>query len=1209
MNRTKLKSYAPQARRDFIQAMTDRAGFFGLTDTKSEPVVVKGDVAVIGGRSFPIAVAKKRKALEDRIKRHGFEQTMEAMAYTWFNRLVAIRFMELHGYLENGYRVLSHPEGKPTPEILEHAEHVELPGLKKEAVIDLKLAGNKEGGLYRLLLTAQCNALHTAMPFLFEKIDDETELLLPDNLLNSDSLMRKLVGEIEEEDWNEVEIIGWLYQFYISEKKDEVIGKVVASEDIPAATQLFTPNWIVKYLVQNTLGRQWLATYAQSALRQQMEYYIEPAEQTPEVREQLKAITPTSLNPEELTLLDPACGSGHILVEAYDLFKAIYQERGYRAKDIPALILQKNLFGMEIDDRAAQLAAFALMMKARADDRRIFDSEAKPNILAFENSQGMKASEIHFALTSPLKGEKEGELESPAPDGHLFEPDDNLFTRAEAAKVAASRTPTSVNFSQADVASLLELFENAKTFGSLIQIHPKLAAKLPEIEKRLDEVLKFGDLTHASAHVLKPLLRQARLLIQRYDAVVANPPYMGSMFPVLKAFAETTYPNSKSDLFAMFIERGFTLVAIGGYNAMITMQSWMFLSSYESLREFVLHNKTILAFAHLGPRAFSAIPGEVVQTCAFVCANRRVRGYRPRFFRLTDGDEATKDSHLRNRKNEFHSLPQDAFTRLPSQPLAYWVTKAVIAAFEGGVPLNKLSTPSVGMQTGDNGRFIRIWHEVSCSESCFGMQSPAEAQSSGRRWFPCNKGGPFRKWYGNQEAVINWKNDGQEIKATIPRAVIRNPSTYFRPVVAWSRIAAGTFAVRYVPPGFVHNDASCVIHSETDGVELLLTGLFNSCVCRPLVSDFNPTINVLPGQIACVPIVQHWESLIVDVTLLVDEAVRIAKADWDAFEQAWDFQRLPWLKFGSDQRQVADAMTYWENVCESRRRRLQQVEEENNRLFIEAYGLQDEISPEVSDDQITLYRPDRGEDIKRLLSYAIGCMMGRYSLDKPGLIYAHSGNQGFDTSQYKTFRADDDGIIPLLETDWGIRDDATNRFVEFIGVAWPKERLEENLKFVADSLGPTGSEQPRDTIRRYLANGFYKHHLSMYKKRPIYWLFSSGKQRAFQCLVYLHRYHEGTLARMRTEYVIPLQGQIAACIEQLEGDKSKATSTSHRKKLQKEQDDLKKQQTELLTFEEKLKHAADQKISLDLDDGVKVNYAKFGDLLAESKAITGEKDE
>ena len=547
MNRNKLKQYAPQARRDFIAAVTDRAAYYGLTKQHIQPITEQGDVALIGGKPFPRHVAEKRKRLEGHIKQRGFEPVMEAMAYTWFNRLVAIRFMELHGYLDHGYRVLSHPEGKPTPEILEHAEHVDLPGLKKETVIDLKLAGNKEGELYRLLLTAQCNALHTAMPFLFEKIDDETELLLPDNLLHSDSLIRKLVSEIDEEDWQEVEIIGWLYQFYISEKKDQVIGKVVASEDIPAATQLFTPNWIVKYLVQNTLGRQWLATYPQSALRQQMEYYIEPAEQTPEVQEQLKAITPTSLNPEELTLLDPACGSGHILVEAYDLFKAIYQERGYRARDIPALILQKNLFGLEIDDRAAQLAAFALMMKARADDRRIFDSEAKPNILAFQDSQGMDAADITHALNAPINKED-------VPSEYLFEEIEEekagLFSRKALAEKG--------HVSQADIASLLELFENAKTFGSLIQIPPKLAAKLPEIEKRLDDVLKYGDLTHASAHVLKPLLQQARLLARQYDAVVANPPYMGSKWnerDPKKICLRQHFPDSKHDLFAVFTER------------------------------------------------------------------------------------------------------------------------------------------------------------------------------------------------------------------------------------------------------------------------------------------------------------------------------------------------------------------------------------------------------------------------------------------------------------------------------------------------------------------------------------------------------------------------------------------------------------------------------------------------------------------------------
>jgi hypothetical protein len=611
MNRTKLKTYAPQARRDFIQAMTDRAAFYGLTAKKIEPVVERGDVAVIAGREHPRSVAKRRKQLEDRIQRHGFEQTMEALAYTWFNRLAAIRFMELHGYFNHGYRVLSNREGKPTPEVLEHAEHVELSGLKKETVIDLKLAGNKDSELYRRLLTAQCNALNKAMPFLFEKIDDETELLLPDNLLHSDSLIRKLVNEIDEQDWQEVEIIGWLYQFYISEKKDEVIGKVVASEDIPAATQLFTPNWIVKYLVQNTLGRQWLATYPQSALRQQMQNYIEPAEQTPEVQEQLKAITPASLNPEELTLLDPACGSGHILVEAYDLFKAIYQERGYQAKDIPALILQKNLFGLEIDDRAAQLASFALMMKARADDRRIFDSEAKPNILAFEDSQGMTAAGITQALNSPINRED-------VPREYLFDEieDDKagLFNKKALAEKG--------HVSQGDIASLLALFENAKTFGSLIQVPPKLAAKVPEIERRLDDIMNHEDLTHAPARIIKPFTNQARFLARRYDAVVANPPYMGSMAmtAVLKSFAKDKYPRSNSDLFSMFMDRAMEYAAESRYAALVVMQSWLFLISLRTIREYIPSHKCLLSMAHLGARAFATISGEIVQVTALVCA-------------------------------------------------------------------------------------------------------------------------------------------------------------------------------------------------------------------------------------------------------------------------------------------------------------------------------------------------------------------------------------------------------------------------------------------------------------------------------------------------------------------------------------------------------------------------------------------------------------
>lgn len=585
MNRNKLKTYAPQARRDFIQAVTDRATQYGLTAKKIEPMTEQGEVVLIAGQPFPKSVGAKRKKLEARIQKLGFEQTMEAMAYTWFNRLVAIRFMELHGYLEHGFRVLSHPEGHTQPEILEHAQHVDLPGLDQKQVVELKLDGTKEEKLYRLLLIAQCNALHKALPFLFESIDDETELLLPDHLLHSDSMIRNLVNEIDEEDWQEVEIIGWLYQFYISDKKDEVIGKVVASEDIPAATQLFTPNWIVKYLVQNTLGRKWLATYPNSPLKGQLEYYIEPAEQTPEVQEQLKAITLTSLNPEELTLLDPACGSGHILVEAYDLFKAIYQERGYRAKDIPAFILEKNLFGLEIDDRAAQLAAFALMMKARADDRRIFESEAKPNILSFEDSRGMNAADITHALNSPI-------LKEPMP------PKETLYEEIEEDKAGLfSKNSLAQNgqVSQGDIASLLELFENAKTFGSLIQVPPKLVTKLPEIEQRLKAVLKHGDLTHAPAHVLMPLLRQVSYLARQYDAVVANPPYMGTRYMggSLKSYVKQHFNGYEKDLFSSFIIRSEALANKHGELGFMCPFVWMFISSHEDLRIELIKSKTI----------------------------------------------------------------------------------------------------------------------------------------------------------------------------------------------------------------------------------------------------------------------------------------------------------------------------------------------------------------------------------------------------------------------------------------------------------------------------------------------------------------------------------------------------------------------------------------------------------------------------------------
>jgi hypothetical protein len=674
MNRNTLKQYAPQARRDFIAAVTDRATYYGLTRDTIAPITEQGDVVIIAGKPFPRCVAAKRKRLEERITRQGFEQTMEAMAYTWFNRFAAIRFMELHGYLDHGYRVLSNPDPeKSTPEILEHAEHVDLPGLNQTEVIDLKLDGTREAELYRMLLIAQCNALHATMPFLFERIDDETELLLPDNLLHSDSLIRKLVHAIGEKDWQEVEIIGWLYQFYISEKKAQVIGKVVQSEDIPAATQLFTPNWIVKYLVQNSLGRQWMATYPSSPLREDMEYYIEPAEQTPEVQAQLKAITPDSLNPEELTLLDPACGSGHILVEAYDLFKAIYQERGYRLRDIPSLILQKNLFGLEIDDRAAQLAAFALMMKARADDWRIFSSGVKPHVLAIQDSKELDAQQITEALNAPIL--KTARL----PSEYLFEE----LEEERAPLFSRKNLSIKGDIAQADVAQLIELFEHGKTFGSLIRVPKELAEKLPGIAERVQDVLAYGGmLEQAAAKSLGPRIAQAQRLAQKYDCVVANPPYMGSkgMNTELKEYARQSFPDSKSDLFAMFMDRGFELTTNTGHEAMVTMQSWMFLSSYEEMRHRLLGQKTLRCMVHMS----NGVMGIAFGTAATIFDNFRHSNYVASFsyVNYSDLNEDATPEEFPIKNNRLKNVRPDDFQKIPSSPIAYSISDKVWKLFE-----------------------------------------------------------------------------------------------------------------------------------------------------------------------------------------------------------------------------------------------------------------------------------------------------------------------------------------------------------------------------------------------------------------------------------------------------------------------------------------------------------------------------------------------
>lgn len=1210
MNTNNVKKYAPKARKAFIEAMSKQAAKYGITKKKIEPAEQKGDLVLIGDRPFPALVIKPRERLVKRIEQQGFDQVMEHVAYSWFNRLCAIRYMERKGFLDHGRRVLSAADGSAgVPQILEECLDVELPGLDQAKVRELKLDGTKDEELYRELLLAQCHALHQAMPFLFEAVADESELLLPENLTKTDSLIRDLVASVPDEDWDHIEIIGWLYQFYISEKKDQVMGKVVKSEDIPAATQLFTPNWIVQYLVQNSVGRQWLRSYPDSPLKEKMPYYVEPAEQTPEVQAQLAAMTRKELKPEDLTVTDPACGSAHLIAEAYRVLKAIYEERGYRTRDIPQLILENNLFGLDIDDRAGQLAGFALMMLAREDDRRIFSRKIRLNVLSLQESTNVNLPSLWESLN--LTGEwKSGTSQK------MFEEEQQDIN----AYAADNRYKL--------LQEILENFKQAKTFGSLIDIPHDNYKELNDFLLTLCELESAGDtIQKAAATQLIPYVHQAVILAKKYDVVVANPPYMGSksMNGELKKYVNENYPKSKGDLYSVFMERAFLMLHGNGFNAQINMHSWMFLSTYEQLREWIISSKCIVTMSHLGPRAFSQISGEVVQTTAWVIGNKCVDNYKPSIFRLVDGNELEKKKALLERKNKYEDTEQSDFFSIPGMPIAYWASPSSIAAFKKGKPLKTYATPCQGVKTGDNDKFLRYWHEVDASK----VYSVGCDKKSVSKWFLCTKGGGYRKWFGNIEYVLNWENDGHDLKNFKDndgklRSRPQNIGRFFNEGASWSTISSGPFSMRLFTEDFVFESKGSVCFPEKNITTESILAIANTNISSYFLQLLSPTLDYSEGAVGKLPIISPER---ID-TSYASKLVEIHKDDWREDEDTFLFAKTRILLVQGNK--VRDNLKNYIARSETRIKLAKDLEEKNQRMVSEIYGIYLDESPIAN--PITLscnkqYRYGGGQEgldmqfqndlIAELVSYSIGCMFGRYSLDSDGLIYANTGNQGFTRLQeegaYQTFPADDDGIIPLTDQEW-FPDDATNRFREFVKVVWGEDHLHENLDFVAESLclhaiKPKKSESSMDTIRRYLSTQFYKDHLKTYKKRPIYWLFSSGKQKAFECLVYLHRYNEGTLARMRTEYVIPLTAKMAAYAQKLENDKEASGSAAEVKRLEKEIAQLHKQQAELSEFDEKLRHYADQRISLNLDDGVKVNYGKFGDLLADVKAITGEAPE
>lgn len=1275
MNRTIIKNYAPKARRDFIAAVTAKAGMLGITKDHVAEAREAGDYLIVDGRPLPVKIAPHRQALIAEIERKGFDEVIEEAAYTWFNRFVALRYMELHNLLPLPCPLLGDEDNTERPAILNHVVSLDE-SMFPQNVIDrareLALAGDKEEELFALLLIAQCNKLHSAMPLLFERVSDVSELLLPSSLLRADSLVRKLVKEIPDEEWDSVEIVGWLYQYYIQEKKDSVIGKVVATRDIPAATQLFTPNWIVQYMVQNTLGRLWLMAKPSESLKKAMPYYIEPAEQSSEVNEVLEEIRPLFKKIEDegdkdykgiiyrsladIHFLDPACGSGHILVEAYNVFKAIYTHLGYTRKDFPRIILENNLFGLDIDPRAAQMTQFALLMLACKDDKSLLSNPPKMNVLALRSSgqlyvappeeprrrsrrtrSGAQAETAQLSLLGLQDGQDSRKASNPmeafvqkllqAAKGKGAK--GKLVAEAEPLSGTMGETSNEELANRGDIVALLKLFADADTFGSLIRVPDSVKGSLPRLRTLLEAAFAKGDVVaRENAEDLLTLVRQAEMLSRQYDCVVANPPYMGNRYlnPTLKDFLDRNYEDVKTDLFSAFIVRNCDFTKEHGQLGFMSPFVWMFISSYEKLREFVVENKCITSLVQL---EYSGFDGATVPICTYTFQNSQLPNYKGSYIRLSDfrGPENQAQKTLEAIQNPdcgwMYADSNCSFLNLPTKIIAYWLSikfKNILINTEKFPRLNSNAKLKRGITTSANHIFYRIWHEINFSSIGFNSNGIGKF-----KYVPINKGGDFRKWYGNLYEVCEWENDGEKLK-NFQSSLVRNQQYQFLEQISYTSITSSKFSSRYTNKGFLFDQASNGIFSKNNLFYLI--SLLNSSTTSYILNILCPTLNINIGDLENIPICTSNEKQISSIS---KKCIEFEKIDWDSYETSWNFKNLPLLTGISKPAKLEELYSSVRARWQKMTRIMQKLEVRNNKYFIDAYGLEDELTPDVPLKEITLtcnpwyrYSEDaegadeatRGrveahlcsDTIKELISYAIGCMMGRYSLDVEGLVYAGTGNRDFDASKYVSFPADEDAIVPLMDLNY-FEDDAAHRFTAFLEAALGKDHLDENLQFVASQLDPRANELPAATIRRWLSSRFYKDwHLKTYKKRPIYWLFSSGKNKAFEALVYLHRYDsQTTLATMRTKYVIPLQGKIADDIRSREERLESQEKIPNRPVFVKELEVLKKKQLELRAFDELLRHYTDQHIELDLDDGVKVNYAKLGRLLAETKDVTGGK--
>ena len=1208
MDKNAIKKYAVWARRELIARVTQKAEKYEITEQN----MTGADADSIGGRVLTSAEKKQRRALIEKIKADGFEQVMEEVAYTWFNRFTALRFMEVNNYLPSHTRVFTNEEGAFKPQILADAISLELEGLDMEKIYELKDT-NKTEELYRYLLITQCNALSSILPQMFQKIEDYTELLLPDYLLREGSVIEQMIALIPEKDWtDQVQIIGWLYQYYNSEKKDDVFAALkknvkITKENIPAATQLFTPDWIVRYMVENSLGRLWLEGHPdvkeqllpteeeQSAYAagnrdsedSKWHYYLEEAEQESEVQAKLAEIRKeyAALKPEEIKCIDPCSGSGHILAYMFDVLMKIYESYGYTSREAVGSIVENNLYGLDIDERAAQLAYFAVMMKARQYDRRFFNRKDE--------------------------------------DGNLCIPQPHVYAIAESNHVDSFAAEYFCNGDAAlkeAMDTIIQELHDAKEYGSILTVTPqdwkKLYARFDEIK---EDIHMYRDV---AVKELLPLVQVAEALGQKYDAVVTNPPYMGAsnMNPKLNDFIKDKYADYKSDFFSAFVVHASEMTTANGYCGFFTPYVWMFIQSYEKLRQYLYNQATIETLIQF---EYSAFEEATVPVCTFAFSNSHVKGKKGNYLRLVDfrgGMEVQRQKTLEalvdHNCGYYYEQTTDNFCKIPGTPVAYWVSEQYFRVLSGTIA-SDFARFCKGMDTGDNNRFLRLWYEIKSDK----MWYP-------QKWVPYNKGGAFRRWYGDNEYVINWADDGQEVK-NFKGSNIRNQITYLRPGMTWSSTSSGPISIRWCMGNYVYDSKGCMAFANNEDDSWYILGAMNTKVYQSFMQIITPTIDYNPGPVSRGAIVCKKVHSTVDA--LVKKNIALSKHDWDSYETSWDFKQhpmLPRLKAGSeavfiDKDGRAGSVTVshclmahcydsWKADCESRFRQLKANEEELNRIFIDIYGLQDELTPEVADKDVTVHRiydtkddvPEsmKGsnyvrtmrDEIVSLISYAVGCMFGRYSLDTEGLAYAGGD---WDASKYSTFIPDKDAIIPICDDEY-FEDDIVSLFVKFVKTVYGEDTLEENLKFIADALGGKGTS--RDVIRKYFMDEFYKDHCKTYQKRPIYWLFDSGKKNGFKCLIYMHRYQPDTIARIRTDYVHEQQSRYRTAIANLESRVNEA-GTSERVKLKKQLDTLQAQATEIREYEEKIHHLADQMIHIDLDDGVKHNYEIFKDVLAKIK--------